>query len=982
MDGSFALLRNVHKIDPVLRLPLAIGVGVALAAALGARRQWWRQLRVGVIGVAVFAMLQPVVALNLRTPGWDSVPDYWTAAADWLAEAPAPQQAWLVPGSGFAIQTWGWTMDEPFASVGTTPHVTRSQVPLVPGTTLLMMDQLETFLQTGSGSPYLGRMLSRLGVGYVVVRNDLDLNRADGIPSSLVGIALARSGGLERVAQFGDDGELPAIEIYQVESSGASGDYVLTPEDEVVTVAGASPDVLDAVGRGLVRPRSAAVVQGDDGWDRPADVVGDAFRLRARNFGRIHDADGQVLAPGEPTHIDRVVLGYPGNEGSRPVTAEYDGVDFVDASTSQAFPFELGGVRPENSPFAAVDGSYQTGWRSAYFKEPEGQWLEVRFDDPENVGKISVNSPGASGPVVFTRSWQVSAGGVVRTMKINPFTGVGTADLGGVSADRVRFTARDVASGKDRVYAAVSLLEVRFGGLPAERTLHVPDYETADPTTFMFGSRPETRSCIPTLLAPDCTPWRYRNAEDGVGIDRTFTTTYDGEFSFRGSAVARSTPQTLPLLDGFGGPVDVTGSSTFENDPAVAPRLVHDGSGATVWMARQEDREPSLTVGFAKPRTVSRIAVGAPVAPAVAPTTAVISNGAETREVTLDELGLFEPLRGQQFTISFSNPGSLAPIGVSELYLSPGRIDRPFRGEDPSGAFCGSGPPLVVDGHYLRTRVEARVGDVFSGTSVDVLPCSGPLALQAGEHEIVLKTNERWQPVSALLSSGGRDVEPADPRALEVVAVGDSEQVLEVGAGEASLLSTTRNANPGWRATLDGAPLAVQRVDGWAQGWRVPRGDGGTVRIWYAPQRSYLVALVAGLVLAALVLVAAGVSIIRSPRTEPRPPVLESFRHRGRVRTSWLVLPVVPLVWVVGGPIAAAGALVGWLLRFRWLGGSRASAPLAFLLIAAAGVAYAVQLTDRPIVSSDLGDVLAALGIMVALVSVPPAERDPTAEPA
>ena len=46
LDGPFALLRNVHKIDPVLRLPLAIGVGAAFAARRWrARRRgtWWRQ---------------------------------------------------------------------------------------------------------------------------------------------------------------------------------------------------------------------------------------------------------------------------------------------------------------------------------------------------------------------------------------------------------------------------------------------------------------------------------------------------------------------------------------------------------------------------------------------------------------------------------------------------------------------------------------------------------------------------------------------------------------------------------------------------------------------------------------------------------------------------------------------------------------------------------------------------------------------------
>jgi arabinofuranan 3-O-arabinosyltransferase len=979
LDGPFALLRNVHKIDPVLRLPLAIGVGVALGVSLGSRRAWWPGIRVVALVVVVLSMLQPVISLNLRSPGWDKIPDYWTATADWLEDAPAPRKAWIVPGSGFAIQTWGWTMDEPMSAVGRTPWLTRSQVPLVPSTTLLMMDQLESTLQTGSGSPYLGRMLARLGVGYVVVRTDLDLTSADGISPSLVGIALARSGGVERVAQFGGGGgALPAIEVYRVEVDTTAKEYSLTPEDQVVTVAGASPDVLDAVGRGLVRPGSAAVVQGDDGWDRPADVVGDAFRLRARNYGQIHDADGALLSAGEPTHIDRVVLNYPGNQGSRPVAAEYDGVKFVDASTSQAFPFEVGGLRPENLPFAAVDGNYETGWRSGYFKHPEGQWLEVRFDEPRRIDDIVVNSPGRSGPVVFTRTWKVSAGDVEKEMRINPFTGVGRVDLGDARSDRVRFTATDVEVEESREFAAVSLLEVRFADLPAERTLRVPDYETADPTTFMFGARPETRSCIPTLLAPDCTPWRFRGAEEGAGIDRTFTVDHAGTFSFRGRAVARSTPQTIPLLNGFGSSVNVSGSSTFENDPAVAPRLVHDGSDTTSWMAKPEDRQPTLTVAFAKPRTLSRIAVRAPARPAVSPTQVVISNGEETREVTLDELGLFEPIHGRQFTLEFRNPTSFAPIGISELHLSPRSVAVPFRGEDPSGAFCGSGPPLVIDGHRFRTRVQAMVGDVYSGTPVGVLPCDGLIELDAGEHRFTLETNDRWQPLSALLSSGGTHVDSRERRTLEVVKEADNEQLLELGPGDAAVLSTSRNFNAGWSATLDGEPLAVQRVDGWAQGWRIPEEQGGTLRIWFAPQMSYFLALVGGLVIAGLLLLAAAVSLVRTPRSQPHKPPLVSAQHRGSRRSVWMV-PLVPLAWLVGGPIAAAGALLGWLLRFRRLGDSRLSAPLAFMLIGVGGIVYAIQLTEHPIVSSRASDVLAALGIMVALVSAPALPRSRSA---
>ena len=104
----------------------------------------------------LLGMAQPAVAMNLRTPGWDRVPAYWQRTADFLAERPTAP-AWLVPGSGFALQTWGWTMDEPMQAVARTPWVSRSQVPLRPPQTIRVLSRLEEYLETGSGSASLRR---------------------------------------------------------------------------------------------------------------------------------------------------------------------------------------------------------------------------------------------------------------------------------------------------------------------------------------------------------------------------------------------------------------------------------------------------------------------------------------------------------------------------------------------------------------------------------------------------------------------------------------------------------------------------------------------------------------------------------------------------------------------------------------------------------------------------------------------------------
>ena len=271
LDGLFALLRNVHKVDPVLRLPLCDrrrGGVRALAARMQAAREPGgapvvarRALAIGGVVALTLSMAQPAIALNMRTAGWDEVPDYWHQTAEYLDAAPGDSRAWVIPGSGFGIQTWGWTMDEPMSAVATTPWVTRSQVPLVPPETIRVLSRLEEFLASGAGSANLGEMLARLGIGHVVVRHDLDPTLAEATSVSLVAIAMARSEGVTREASFGTTDFGPAIEIYSVDAAPADS-FTLSAGD-VVTVAGASSDVIDAVGQGLVEPDQAAIVRGD-----------------------------------------------------------------------------------------------------------------------------------------------------------------------------------------------------------------------------------------------------------------------------------------------------------------------------------------------------------------------------------------------------------------------------------------------------------------------------------------------------------------------------------------------------------------------------------------------------------------------------------------------------------------------------------------------------------------------------------------------
>jgi arabinofuranan 3-O-arabinosyltransferase len=242
-----------------------------------------------------------------------------------------------------------------------------------------------------------------------------------------------------------------------------------------------------------------------------------------------------------------------------------------------------------------------------------------------------------------------------------------------------------------------------------------------------------------------------------------------------------------------------------------------------------------------------------------------------------------------------------------------------------------------------------------------------------GEHRVQLASTEQFQPVSARLVStrSQRPPGPTTVRSLRTVEDRATMQELRVGSGPASVLSTTRNFNAGWRATLDGKTLSTIRVDGWAQGWRLPEGDGGRLVISYGPQAGYLVLLLGGLLLAGIALVLALVLLLRT-RLSPLVPVPVDGLHPWPERLDrrrWGLWTAAFVVggWVFAGVPAVLGVLLGALAGrptwARWLG---------IGLMMAAVALTAAQLVPGPRLRFDVADLLMGAGFFAALMSLFP----------
>lgn len=990
LDGPLVPLRNIHKVDGVLRVPLSIGFGAAVAALAAAwsrrttsrRRAGTHPDRMPLVALLATAVVltgaTPVWAGDLRTPGFTRIPVYWQAASDYLDDHPEGGRTWVIPGAGFGLQSWGWSIEEPLGVLGDTPWLSRSQVPLVPSGTIRMLSGLESLIETGAGSPRLGAVLARMGIGHVLVRHDLDQAVAESTSSALVSTAMARSGGVRRVRAFGESTLGVQVEIFEVTAPLAPALRVRALDD-AVTVASSAGDVVAGRGSGLLPEEAVALVQGDEGWSAPAQLVGDAYRRRERTFGRVHDAHSSMMTASQDFRLERLVTDYPGPEGARPAFVEYDGIAGVTASSSLGYADNFGPIRPENGPFSAIDGDPSTSWRSGSFLDPRDQWLSISFETPRRLDEVTVTTPFIDFSLNNITAVELVAGArtVHATMDGH---GVATARLGGVEASELLI--RTVAVDRPGADQPVGISEVTIPGLHPTRTVVLPEVVSAPSVDLLFTATPETRSCQQTLFGPDCLLGRHRPGEEAAGIDRTFTLGHAGEFTLAAEVVARSDASSMSLLQPLYG-VQARGSSVFTNDPAVSYRMAVDGLEATSWIADLGDPTPTLTLTWPRRATIDRLEVVAPPGPAAVPTRALLTSGRERRVVDLRGFGTFAPLRAREVSIEFSRPGQPGvALGMSEVRLSPSSAVNPLDGNNPTGAYCGFGPLILVDGVRHETRVEGLMGDVMSAGTLRVVPCRpgagqegrevavGTVRLQAGQHRVQMVRTSQFQPVTLALSQPMPDRESRQ-RTWRVTSRTDDRVTGTVGHGPASILSTNWNANPGWTAMVGGTPLAAQTVDGWAQGWILPEGLRGDVVIEFAPQRQYAVGLAVGLGLLALLLLLALVLLGRTRLvpTVPGPTVREQdvgpkARLAGR-------LGLVGLGALAGGPPLAAGVAGGLLLGRR----PRLARAAVVLLAVTAVVAAGSSLTGSEVVVNRWVDAVTSLlvgGVLAPLLTTRP----------
>nr|WP_231375952.1 alpha-(1->3)-arabinofuranosyltransferase family protein [Corynebacterium aquatimens] len=373
LDGPLAPFRNLHKLDPMVRLPLVLGVGAALSRAT---RPTW----VAVVLVAVIATA-PAWTLRLAPLGtWDDIPDGWRAAASAMDTRAAGTRTLIVPEASFVRQDWGWPRDEPIQALSHANFATRDAIPLVDPEAIRGLDGLMAVYHASESAGSAGP--SPTGPA----PTSLDFHEAT--RGFGIGAVLDRAGAPIRGGA--------ALDVFDPQR-----DMMIT--DRLLTVAGGGEvlPLLDAhfgfTPRTLLGASTSPAA-------RP-DIVTDTPALLTRNYGTLA---GPVSAhlPGSPSaseggEIHNHLTDYP-SAGTRVAVDETGGT--IRASSSAADATAFGGADPSRSVTAAVDGLTDTAW----------------FPAPGDPGWIEVTSPARTATLTTTADTELTltSGDTTRTVAV------------------------------------------------------------------------------------------------------------------------------------------------------------------------------------------------------------------------------------------------------------------------------------------------------------------------------------------------------------------------------------------------------------------------------------------------------------------------------------------------------------------------------------------------------------------------------------
>ncbi|MDQ1246493.1 MAG: arabinofuranan 3-O-arabinosyltransferase, partial [Actinomycetota bacterium] len=831
LDGPLAPFRNIHKFDPLIRLPLALGLAVALSgldrrlrvsrtphsprSGSDQHRQATVVVAVGCAVMAVVGVMLPALRGDLAAPlSFEKVPQAQVQAASAMSKVPG--RTLLVPGSAFGEYAWGRPLDEPMQALAQSPWAIRTAIPLgAPGATR-WLDGIQALLSSGTGQRELASVLRAAGISQVLLRNDL-LPASRTLPGAVVRATLIASPGLHRSAGFGDlvpaasgVAALPigggkqarALEIFAVEQEPAVARHV--PMTAVRRYVGGPEAATSNLGLGVA---PVARPDGPDGLAPGGTIITDTLRRRALNFGAQvgHDYGPTVPAwqdvQGNRPAAD--VSPYPAGEMETVVT--YQGIESVTASSTAASPFGEPNLGPQYRPFAALVGDPGSSWLSSA-EDPEPT-LTVRF--------------GRDVPAEVSMNLAQQTVGRSEVDRVELVTDAGTASARPGTSTSVLLKVAGVTRSMRIVLHRAGPATIAIGldsvSIPGVEPREVYEQVAPGDEISLRVAPGGRRACVDPGRQWLCAKELADPGEELQPLDRRVTLRGPLRSTLTAAVVPVQGRRLNALLDRSMG-VSVAGSSQLLKDAAARPGAALDQDGATAWIVASKDNRPTLKVTFPKPRTITAASAFVDNAQSIGVRSMVISSAGSTRTVLLGRApDRMSPLTGTTFTIAFPRAGTdsmffKSPMAVRSVNLQGSGITG--LDSTPVRLPCGQAGTVIFDGREIPLAAELTPGKALAGGAVPGRPCGGEVSLPTGTRHIWVEPGSAMVAESVQLLRANPSDLADSVRPVDVTEQSEEHAAYHVTAGPDGILVVPQSYNIGWRARVGDQVLAPVMVAG------------------------------------------------------------------------------------------------------------------------------------------------------------------------
>ena len=425
-------LRSTPRAVPLITLATAMLLGAGVDAVVTWAREHRRpRLAVGVPILAGAIVLASFPAIwtgayygeNLLRD--EDIPAYWSDAAQAI-DTDRSTRVFEIPGADFAAYSWGVTVDPITPGLIDRPYVARELIPYGSAPSADLLNAIDRRLQEASLDPNgFVELLRRLGVGTIVVRNDLEWQRYNLIRPRELAAFLERVDGLgapqpfgpqlDRAAEYpsfgvvagvdersllGPEGPMPsAVAVLAVDD--AQPIVRVYPVDGAVVLSGDGEGLVDAAEVDALASDQAVLYSAglspsglDDAVARASRlVVTDSNRKRGRRWSTVRDNLGETESlayePIEDDLTDARLPVFPdGSDRSMSV------VEYLDTGGPRISTIAATGTgnpiayTPEDRPARAFDGDPLTSWKTSAFDRAVGDRIELTLIDPMTTDRV------------------------------------------------------------------------------------------------------------------------------------------------------------------------------------------------------------------------------------------------------------------------------------------------------------------------------------------------------------------------------------------------------------------------------------------------------------------------------------------------------------------------------------------------------------------------------------------------------------------